>query len=1236
MAQQTFNDPSQSGAQQFSGGLIRPGAPQFTPQSMQGSVPQSPSGGSQAANTQPAQQLQQIPRGQPRGPRGAHAQHRAMPAQTYNPYQPQQHMMPYVQQPMYTQPQVSTLPGYPPQYNNAGYIPTTHYAQPRVPAQTQTHSSAPREKKILEIQDPTTGEVLNSKLSELKPGSPSAQANGQPQPHVPGSKAFIPTPAPAPAAAAGSVAATPQAAASPTSIPSEGPSLPQSGASSAYVSPIFGAIANGNAQEFLPAEAPNLDLGLSAVSAEEPPAPAAAGEGGDHSGPIMFGDFGGVGSDEEEAPKKDEDAEKQKAAAEAEEKKKKEEEEAAKLKEELEKAKKEAEEKAKKEVEEKAKKEAEAKAAAEKKKRQEEEAAAAAAKKKAEEEEAERRKQEAEAQKEKERAAAAEAAAKKKAEEEAKKTMKKSKVRKAALEKADSAPAEDGLLDAFTQKPAPVETPKKEPEPEPTLDVGTSDSGPLSWEDAPATPKVPLPSPSPNKMALRPGAGGKKTDKSTSESEKAIFTRAVLFQIRADLGTVERPEDLPEFKIVTTDAGGNGGGGGSFRPGGRQGGGRNNRREGGFNQGQQNHNQGGPNQPGNWQAGGRPQGPPYPDQMGRGGGYQQGGRGGRGFDQRGGGGRGGRGRGRNQPSVPEFTGPVKPLEMTENRWKPTQKGVTSQLDKAKKDVRGILNKMTREKFERLSKQLIEIRMTSSEMLNAVIGLVFDKALDEPNFGDMYADLCVQLHGNSRCWSFVKGILNEDTNQWYWTADVPTEEKALGPLASQEECLAAASQNEEVELANCPAEVEIVALRIRDKMFVKVMQCPDGAFYTVFIPEDEAREQYHISPECFNTEVDALKHAQRKTAFKRFLLNKCQEEFEKEDIYEDLKKQEKEFDWNSLKSEAEKKAKKEDFEEKRFIIKKRMLGNIRFIGELYKKDMLKENIMHDCLNHLLLLDHDKGKKKIVIPDEQDLESLGKLLCTIGKKIDNPKSKDNMERYIQKMLKIKESKGVSARTRFMIQDVVDLRKNHWVPRRQEVQAKTIKQIRKEAEREMGTVELFDDKKKQMEAEIQMLAARNETMQEELNTAQLLNQQQQTSFDNKIKEMEATTQALTDQNDSLQEKLQNQQKDVFWNLDKLLGNQKIILGVADELAYESMEVKLEKALAQTRKAKEALIRRSSAANSNMGGNECVICMDNPKEIVVHPCKHFCLCLNCSTKVTQCPMCQGNIQLTDRIFAS
>ena len=33
-------------------------------------------------------------------------------------------------------------------------------------------------------------------------------------------------------------------------------------------------------------------------------------------------------------------------------------------------------------------------------------------------------------------------------------------------------------------------------------------------------------------------------------------------------------------------------------------------------------------------------------------------------------------------------------------------------------------------------------------------------------------------------------------------------------------------------------------------------------------------------------------------------------------------------------------------------KRRMLGNIQFIGELYKKSMLKENVMKTCVEHLL--------------------------------------------------------------------------------------------------------------------------------------------------------------------------------------------------------------------------------------------------------------------------------------------
>ncbi|CAM9898520.1 unnamed protein product, partial [Heterosigma akashiwo] len=158
---------------------------------------------------------------------------------------------------------------------------------------------------------------------------------------------------------------------------------------------------------------------------------------------------------------------------------------------------------------------------------------------------------------------------------------------------------------------------------------------------------------------------------------------------------------------------------------------------------------------------------------------------------------------------------------------------------------------------------------------------------------------------------------------------------------------------------------------------------------------------------------------RKTAFKRFLLNKCQEEFEKEDIYEELANQIKNFDWNSLKSEEEKIAKKADFEEKRMITKKRMLGNIRFIGELYKKDMLKENIMHECLLSLLKIRQDEaaGKKgKLVIPDDEDLEALGKLMATIGKKIDNPKAQEQMRLYFDKLAKLGKEPKLSSKNRF----------------------------------------------------------------------------------------------------------------------------------------------------------------------------------------------------------------------------
>uniref|UniRef100_A0A8C7HUU9 Eukaryotic translation initiation factor 4 gamma 1 n=1 Tax=Oncorhynchus kisutch TaxID=8019 RepID=A0A8C7HUU9_ONCKI len=171
-------------------------------------------------------------------------------------------------------------------------------------------------------------------------------------------------------------------------------------------------------------------------------------------------------------------------------------------------------------------------------------------------------------------------------------------------------------------------------------------------------------------------------------------------------------------------------------------------------------------------------------------------------------------------------------------------------------------------------------------------------------------------------------------------------------------------------------------------------------------------------------------------FRKLLLNRCQKEFEKDKdddaIFE--KKQEE------LDSAEEKDRLKAELEEAKDIARRRSLGNIKFIGELFKLKMLTEAIMHDCIVKLLK-NH----------DEESLECLCRLLSTIGKDLDFEKAKPRMDQYFVQIDKIIKEKKTSSRIRFMLQDVLDLRRNTWVPRRGEQGPKTIDQIHKEAELE-----------------------------------------------------------------------------------------------------------------------------------------------------------------------------------------
>ena len=269
--------------------------------------------------------------------------------------------------------------------------------------------------------------------------------------------------------------------------------------------------------------------------------------------------------------------------------------------------------------------------------------------------------------------------------------------------------------------------------------------------------------------------------------------------------------------------------------------------------------------------------------------------------------------GRNRKDAPMPGVVATPLQRSDNRWAPGKKASTD-LDVVRGKVRSILNKLTKEKFDTLSLQLIELVISTCDdgatILKEIVTIVFDKALSEKHFASLYSELCESMDENLPSFKvFSKGNDGE----------------------------------------------EVVS----------------------------------------------------ETTFKRILLNKCQDEFMRgvqEISKEDTTEEKHEF--------------------KMLAQKRRMLGNIRFIGELYKLNMIVEKIMHECVQHLL--------QNGVDPEEENLESACDLLTTIGKKLDHKKAKVHMDVYFKRLESLSKHPGLPSRIRFMCLDVIDLRKMAWKPR------------------------------------------------------------------------------------------------------------------------------------------------------------------------------------------------------------
>ena len=137
-------------------------------------------------------------------------------------------------------------------------------------------------------------------------------------------------------------------------------------------------------------------------------------------------------------------------------------------------------------------------------------------------------------------------------------------------------------------------------------------------------------------------------------------------------------------------------------------------------------------------------------------------------------------------------------------------------------------------------------------------------------------------------------------------------------------------------------------------------------------------------------------------FRKYLLTRCQTEFERGWKLNLPEKPE---------GETEEAAMLSDEYYIAAAAKRRGLGLVRFIGELYKLQMLTERIMHDCVKKLVDF---KG-----VPDEAEVESLTSLLKTIGQQLDSSeKGHSIMDAYFQHIKGMINLKDLPSRLRFML--------------------------------------------------------------------------------------------------------------------------------------------------------------------------------------------------------------------------
>jgi len=275
---------------------------------------------------------------------------------------------------------------------------------------------------------------------------------------------------------------------------------------------------------------------------------------------------------------------------------------------------------------------------------------------------------------------------------------------------------------------------------------------------------------------------------------------------------------------------------------------------------------------------------------------------------------------------------VAPLQVSANRWDRKLMAVTDpdSPEIVDRKVKGLLNKLTMEKFDSISDQIIAWANKSEKeedgrTLVQVINLVFGSAAGEARWSEMYARLCRKM-------------------------------------------------------------MERISPQVQDDRIKNLKGKPIAGGQL----------------------------------FRKYLLDRCREDFERGWVAKEATPAAAVT--KALEDQTVKAANEMSKERDEIVLywdayyaaqkaERRGLSLIKFIGELFKLQMLTERIMHQCVKKLL--------GNVENPEEAEIASLCTLLTTVGGILDTAKARKHMDVYSSRMKELMKSGDVRSRMQFMLQ-------------------------------------------------------------------------------------------------------------------------------------------------------------------------------------------------------------------------